>query len=103
MRKLIRNENNINNSSTNNIIDHDNSRNLGNSNRIDYDNYVDNESNKECNNTRELVNVNSNRNLDSSNNFIRIMTRGSNTNSYESSSNWREVYYFLPGVQKKKN
>ena len=35
-----RTENNINYSSTNNIIDHDNSWNLGNSNRINSDNYL---------------------------------------------------------------
>ena len=82
-----RSENSINNASTNSITDHDNSRNLGNSNRINSDKYVDNEINNECNNIRELVNVtnsdsneNSNRNLDSSNNFISIMTRGSNSN-----------------------
>ena len=108
-------ENNINNSSTNNIIDHDNSRNLGNngrnlgnSNRINSDNYVDNEINNECNNTRELVNVtnsdsneNGNRNLDFSNNFISIMTRGSNSNSGESSSNWRG--YIISFLVERKN
>jgi len=105
-----RTENSINNSSTNSSIDHDNSRNLGNSNRINYDNYVDNDFNNEYNNTRELVNVtnndsneNSNRNLDSSNNFISIMTRGSNSNSDESSSNCRGIYYFLLGGKKKFN
>ena len=36
---------------TNNIINHDNSRNLGISNKINSNNYVDNE----CNYTRELV------------------------------------------------
>jgi len=73
-------------------------------------NYVDNEINNECNKTRELVNVtnsdsneNSNRNLDSSSNFISIMTRGNNSNSDESSSNWRGVYYFLLGGKKKFN
>jgi len=35
----------INNSSTNSIIDHDNSRNLENSNIINSDNYVDNDIN----------------------------------------------------------
>jgi len=76
-----------------------------NNSRINSDNNVDNESNNECNNTRELVNVtnndsneNSNRNLNSSNNFISIMT-----NSNESSSNWRGVYYFLLGGKKKFN
>jgi len=105
-----RTENNINYSSTNNIIDHDNSWNLGNSNRINSDNYVDNDINNECNNTRELVNItnsdsneNSNRNFDSSNNFISIMTRVSNSNSDESSSNWHGVYYFLHGGKKKIN
>jgi len=84
---------------TNSITDHDNSRNLGNSNRINSDNYIDNDINNECNNTRELVNItnsdskeNNNRNLDSSNNFISIMTKGLNSNSDESSSNWRGVY-----------
>jgi len=105
-----RTENNINNSSANNIIDHDNSRNLGNSNRINSDNYVDNDINNECNNTRELVNVtnsdnneNSYRNFDSCNNFISIMTRGSNSNSDVSSSNWRGVYYFFLGGEKNFN
>ena len=42
-------ENSINNSSTN--------KNLGNWNRINSYNYVDNEINNECNNTRELVNI----------------------------------------------
>jgi len=56
-------KNSINNSSANSFIDHDNSRNLGNSNRISSDNYVDDDINNECNNTRELVNVmNSNSN-----------------------------------------
>jgi len=103
-----RTENNINNSSTNNIIDHGNSRNLGNSNRINSDNYVDYDINNEYKNTRELVNVtnsdtneNNNRNLDSSNNFISIMMKGSNSNSDESSSNWHGVYYFLLGGKKK--
>jgi len=103
-------ENNINNSSSINIINHVNSRNLGNSNRIDSDNYVDNEINYKCNNTRELVNAtnsdsneNSNWNLDSSNNFISIMTRDINSNSDESSSNWHGVYYFLLGGKKKFN
>jgi len=45
-------------SSTRSIIDHDNRRNLGNSNRINSDNYIDNDINNGCNNTRELVNVN---------------------------------------------
>ena len=87
-----------------------NNRNLENNSRINSDNNVNNESNNECNNTRELVNVtnsvnneNSNINLDSSNNFISIMTRGSNSNSDESSSNWRGVYYFLLGGKKKFN
>jgi len=77
-----RTENNINNPSTNSVTDHDNSRNLENSNRINSDNYVDNDINNECNNTRDLVNVmnsdsneNNNRNLDFNNNFI-IMARG---------------------------
>ena len=42
-----------------------------------------------------------NRNLDSGNNFISIMTRDSNSNSDESSSNWHGVYYFLLGGKKK--
>ena len=102
-----RTENNINSSSTNSIIDHDNSRNLGNSNRINSDNYIDNEINNECNNTRELVNVTnndsnekSNMNLNSNNNFINIMTKGSNSNSDESSFNWHGVYYFFLGGKK---
>ena len=79
-------------SSTNSITDHDNSRNLGNSNKINSDNYVDN---VKCNNIRELINVtnsdsneNNNRNLDSSNNFFSIKTKGLNFNSDESSSSW---------------
>jgi len=105
-----RTENYINNSSANNIIDHDNISNLGNNGRINSDNNVKNESNNECNNTKEIVNVtnsdnneNSNRNLDYSNNFISIMTRDSNFNSDESSSNWHGVYYFLFGGKKKFN
>jgi len=47
--------------------------------------------------TNSDSNEDSNRNLDSSNNFISIMTRGSNSNSDELSSNWRGVYYFLLG------
>jgi len=46
---------------------------------------------------------NSNRNLDSSNNFISIMTKSLNSNSDESSSNWRGVYYFPLGGKKKFN
>jgi len=98
----IRTESSINNFSANSIIDHDNSSNLGNSNRINSDNYVDNNINNECNNIRELVNVtnsdsneNSNRNLYSNNNFISIMTRDINSNSDEASSKWHGVYYFL--------
>ena len=53
--------------------------------------------------TNSDSNENSNRNLDSSNNFISIMTRGINFISDESSSNWRGVYYFLLGGKKKFN
>jgi len=35
------------------MINRDNSRNLGNSNRMNSDNNVDNDINNECNNTRE--------------------------------------------------
>ena len=87
-----------------------NNRNLENNSRINSDNHVDNESKNECNNTRELINVtnndnneNSNRILDSSNNFISIMTRVSKSILDESSSNWRGVYYFLLGRKKKFN
>ena len=105
-----RTENSINNSSANSIVDYDNSRNLGNSNWISFDNYVDNDINNECNNSKELFIVtnndryeNSNRKLDFINSFISIMTRGINSNSDESLSNWRGVYYFLLGGKKKFN
>jgi len=97
-----RTENSIYNSSGNSIIDHDNVRNLGNSNRINSDNYVDSNINNEYNNTRDLVNVtnsdsneNSDRNLDSSNNFISVITRGINSNSDESSSNWHVISFLV--------
>jgi len=65
-------------------MDHDKSRNLGNSNRINSDNYIDNDINQEYNNAGELVkckrvvdsNENSHRNLDSSNNFIKYNDEG---------------------------
>jgi len=47
------------------------------------------------------VNENNNRNLDSNNNFISIVTRDSNSNSDESSSNWRR--YIISFLVERKN
>ena len=97
-------ENSINNSSSNNINDYDNSSIYGNNNSINY-----NDINNECNNTCELSTVTNiinrnnyrHRNLDSSNIFINLFSRSLNSNLDDSSSNCRGVYYFLLSGQKK--
>ena len=71
-----RTENSINNPSNNSITDHDNSKYLENSNKINSDNYVDN---VKCNNIRELINVtNSDSNENNNIKYTNISIRCNN-------------------------
>ena len=93
-------ENSINNSSSNNINDYDNSSIYGNNNSI---NYNDINNTCELSNVTNIINRNNyrHRNLDSSNIFINLFSRSLNSNLDDSSSNCRGVYYFLLSGQKK--